>query len=117
MKEKVSNLVCIMCPVGCNLTIKQTENNISVTGNSCPRGHEYGIKEVTNPERIVTSVIKYKSGTITIKTSTSIPKNLVDNCLRYTKTLRLKENLKSGDIIAQNVFNTNANLVVTSVNL
>ena len=49
-----------------------TENNISVTGNSCPRGHEYGIKEVTNPERIVTSVIKYKSGTITIKTSNTV---------------------------------------------
>ena len=36
-------LVCIRCPRGCNLNItKKSNGQIIVTGNSCPRGEEYG---------------------------------------------------------------------------
>lgn len=116
MKEKITELTCIMCPVGCNLLVKQNENGISVTGNSCPRGHDYGIKEVTSPERIVTSVLKYKTGTITVKTSSTISKSLVDSCLRSLASIKLKDNIKPGDKIVENILNTNVDIIVTSVN-
>ena len=40
MKE----LICITCPRGCHL--KVDEENMTVTGNSCNRGKEYGLNEV-----------------------------------------------------------------------
>ena len=40
MKE----LVCIVCPKGCRLSVDE-ENGFAVTGNSCPRGEEYGKRE------------------------------------------------------------------------
>ena len=50
MKE----LICIVCPRGCHLTIDENKN---VTGNSCPRGVQYAINEVTNPMRMLTSTV------------------------------------------------------------
>ena len=35
MKE----LICIMCPKGCHLTV---DDELNVTGNTCPRGVTYG---------------------------------------------------------------------------
>lgn len=37
MKE----LICIVCPRGCHLKVDEA-NDYAVTGNSCPRGAEYG---------------------------------------------------------------------------
>ena len=57
MKE----LICIVCPRGCHLTIDENKN---VTGNSCPRGVQYAINEVTNPMRMLTSTVFIKSETL-----------------------------------------------------
>ena len=52
MKE----LVCIVCPKGCRLSVDE-ENGYAVTGNSCPRGEEYGKNELRDPHRAVTSTV------------------------------------------------------------
>ena len=53
MEEK--NLTCIGCPLGCALKVTIDGENVTVTGNTCKRGADYGAKEVTHPMRIVTS--------------------------------------------------------------
>lgn len=111
-------LTCIMCPVGCTLKVtKQKNGEITVTGNSCPRGHEYGIKEVTSPERIVTTVKKYKAGTISLKTEKPIPKSLVDSCLIEISKTNADQELKVGDVFLKNILNTGVNIIVTSLNI
>ena len=51
-------LTCIGCPMGCALTVKMEEGNVvSVSGNTCQQGDIYARKEVTNPTRIVTSIV------------------------------------------------------------
>lgn len=109
-------LTCIMCPVGCTLKITKTKKEIIVTGNSCPRGKEYGLKEVTSPERIVTSVKKYKQGTICLKTDKPIRKDLVDKCLIEIKNSKLKDKISVGETLIKNVLNTGVNIIVTSIN-
>ena len=46
MKE----LTCIGCPRGCTLKIERDGDGWSVTGNTCPRGREFAISEMTAPE-------------------------------------------------------------------
>ena len=43
MKE----LICIVCPKGCHLKVDE-ENGWAVSGNSCPKGAEYGRTELQN---------------------------------------------------------------------
>ena len=46
MEER--HLICIGCPVGCALTVKTEQGAvISVEGNTCKRGREYGEKAVS----------------------------------------------------------------------
>ena len=106
-----------MCPIGCELTIDEKQKIVS--GNICPRGKDYGLNEITSPKRIVTSLIKTKFGTITVKTSCSVEKDLIFKILDTLKNLdtsNIQENTyKTNDILINNICNTNADIVVTGV--
>jgi len=110
-------LTCIMCPVGCTLKVEKKDGKIVVTGNSCPRGAEYGAKEVVAPERVVTTVKRYKFGTICLKTDRPIPKKLIDEILREIAGKNVPKIVKVGDIFFKNILNTNSNIIVTEINL
>lgn len=78
MEER--NLTCIGCPLGCALKVTIDGENVTVTGNTCKRGADYGAKEVTHPMRIVTSTVCVKNGTIpmvSVKTAQDIPKEKI----------------------------------------
>ncbi|WP_461248747.1 DUF1667 domain-containing protein [Treponema sp. R6D11] len=50
------NLTCIVCPIGCSLTVNEDAGgNLSVTGNRCLRGELYAKEEVRAPKRTVTA--------------------------------------------------------------
>lgn len=36
--EKTREMICIMCPMGCHLTVTQKGDDVNVTGNGCNRG-------------------------------------------------------------------------------
>lgn len=110
-------LTCISCPLGCNLEIDiKDENNILVTGNSCKRGEIYGIKECTNPTRIVTTTIAVKNGVepiVPVKTERDIPKDKIFDCIRFLKDIEIEAPVKIGAVIAADIFNTGVNIVAT----
>lgn len=76
--EESSSLVCIRCPMGCRMTVtKNADGTLAVAGNTCNRGAEYAVKELTNPMRIVTSTVRVKNGrqpVVSVKTKRIFPK-------------------------------------------
>ena len=54
MKE----LTCIGCPRGCTLKIERDGDGWSVTGNTCPRGREFAVSEMTAPKRTICSTVR-----------------------------------------------------------
>ena len=73
-------LTCIICPRGCTLTVNIENSNVSVSGNSCPKGEQYGINECTNPTRTVTSIVRVanrEDTMVSVKTSIPIPKDKI----------------------------------------
>jgi len=108
--------VCIMCPVGCNLKVEKTEDKIKVSGNSCPRGAIYGEKEATCPERMVTTIKKYKNGTISLKLSNPIAKQNVESCLKEIANCKEPKSINIGDVLIKNVLNSGCDVIVTNIN-
>lgn len=106
------NLTCIMCPMGCSLTVTKTKNGYEVSGNTCARGEAFGKEEITSPKRIVTSLIRTSKGVTSVKTSAPIPKKLIFNVMKEIDKVEVK-NAKIGDIVIKNVLNTGADVVVT----
>lgn len=110
-------LTCIMCPVGCSLKVQTIKGVTKVTGNSCPRGAEYGAKEVTAPERILTTVKNYKDGTISLKSSRPVPKNKVDDCLKFIATQPECKTAKLGKAYIKNILGLKVDILITGINL
>ena len=103
---------CIMCPLGCELDIKQTkQGEIVVTGHTCPRGLEYGRNEVTNPMRTISSLVKFNGGVVAVKTSGLIPKSKIEEVLAEISKINLKTKPKFNQIIIKNVLNLGVDVV------
>ena len=59
------DLTCIGCPLGCQITVTMENGEVTdVKGNTCPRGDKYAREEVTNPTRVVTSIVKVEGGNL-----------------------------------------------------
>lgn len=118
MNNEVLETVCIRCPVGCHLTVKRENGEIVVTGNNCPRGAEYGKQEFTDPMRTITTVYKLRDGgTLTVRTSRAVQKVKYFEVLKCIHSAPEPTAPRFGDILIKNVYNTGADVIITSVNL
>ena len=109
--------VCIGCPLGCNVTVKLDGTEIkNITGNTCPRGADYVTKELTDPRRIVTSLVRVTDGelpVVSVKTASDIPKDKIRDCIRALKDVELPAPVQVGDVVLENVCGTGINVVAT----
>ncbi len=107
------DLTCIVCPLGCSLTVELEENKVvNVVGNSCPRGKTYAENECTNPQRTVTSTVRSTDGgMVSVKTDKTIPKDKMFECMKIINKITAKLPVKVGDIVAEDVFG--ANIIAT----
>ena len=110
-------LTCIGCPIGCSLNVEMIGSDvINVTGYSCKKGKEYAQKEVTNPTRILTSVVRVNGGdmpVVSIKTENDVPKYKIEECIKALKNVEVDAPIKIGDVLLQNVAETGVNIVAT----
>lgn len=107
--------VCIGCPLGCNVTVELDGTEIkNITGNTCPRGADYVTKELTDPRRIVTSLVRVTDGelpVVSVKTASDIPKDKIRDCIRALKDVELPAPVQVGDVVLENVCGTGINVV------
>lgn len=111
----IKELTCIVCPVGCRLKI-DLDNDYSVVENRCERGIEYGRQEIINPKRMVTSTIIIEGGIYTrlpVKTSASIPKNLIFDVMKEINKIKVKSPVKMGDVILSNILGTGFDILAS----
>lgn len=110
----IKELICISCPMGCHL--KVDVDNKTVEGNTCKRGEIYGLNEVTNPVRVVTSTVKVNGGelpVVPVKTIGAIPKHLNFECMDIINGTVIEAPVKMGDVIIENVLGTGVDVVAS----
>lgn len=109
-------LTCIGCPLGCQITVELNHGAIvSITGNTCKRGSDYAEKEVTDPERTVTSTVRIEGGAadtcLPVRTAADIPKEKIFECMRCLKGVTVKAPVCVGDIVVKDVAGTGVNVI------
>lgn len=109
------NLTCIVCPRGCDLTVKLEEGKvISVAGNACRRGLTYAENECTHPVRTVTSTMACEDGrVIAVKTDKPIPRELVFECMKEINAHKAPANTVIGDVLIEGILGTDACVIAT----
>ena len=109
------NTTCIMCPMGCSLTVEEEGKEIVVKGNGCPRGEKYGRAEYSHPERVVTTLLKKeKGGVVSVKTDRPIPKDKISDLLLWAAAFCVQGQYKTGDVLAVNPVDCGANILATA---
>lgn len=111
----MTNLICISCPKGCHLTVDE-DDDYAVTGNACPRGEVYGKAELKNPVRTVTSTVKLTGAEhprLPVKTDKPISKKLMFDAMTLLNAISVQAPVKSGTVLAENIFDTGINIIAT----
>ncbi|MGY0374247.1 DUF1667 domain-containing protein [Clostridium sp. JNZ J1-5] len=115
--SEVRNLICIGCPIGCELEVTIKEGKVEdVKGNTCLRGKTYAEKECTNPTRIVTSSVKVNGGeidSVSVKTKSDIPKDKIMECIEALKGIVINAPINTGDVIVEDVAGTGVDIIAT----
>ena len=112
----MTEMICICCPMGCRMTVEKTESGYAVTGNTCPRGKTYAIDEMTAPKRMVTSSVLVTGGnfgTVSVKSSSPLPKEKIFDALETLKGVVLSAPVKEGDVVVKNVLGSGVDFIST----
>lgn len=106
-------LICIMCPKGCHLSV---DDDLNVTGNTCPRGETYGKQEVKDPRRYLTSTVRLESKSykrLPVISSGDLPKNKVSEVIKYLDNVCVKAPVKVKDVVVKDVLGLGVDILAT----
>ena len=73
-------------------------------------------KELTDPRRIVTSLVRVHGGelpVVSVKTAADIPKDKRADCIRVLKKIELQAPVHMGETVVENVCGSGVNVVAT----
>jgi len=109
-------IICIACPLGCHIEVSEDKSvsGYKVTGNQCKRGEKYGIKEMSNPTRLLTTTVKLRNSylkRLPVRTNSPIPKGMISKCMREISKIEASAPIKTGTVLIKNILNTGVDIV------
>ena len=107
---KTTEMVCIVCPNGCRLTVTQDGDEINVQGATCKKGVEFGKTELTAPTRSLTSTVDTvftDMPRLPVKTDREIPKEKLLDAMKIIRDAKVTERLSIGDTVISDVYGAN----------
>ncbi len=112
-------MTCIICPMGCSMEVSVEYNDFekkvtSVRDNSCPRGEQYAIKEISNPTRTLTTTVLVRNGEVplvSVKTAAEIPKLILFNAMEILRRTTVDAPITCGQIIIKDLLGTAISVV------
>lgn len=114
---------CTTCPSECLLTVeieRESDGSVaavrSVTGNSCPRGDKFARQELSCPMRVLTTTVAVSGGNealLPVRTAEAIPLELHTQAMALIRGLVVEAPIHMGDVVLENLLDTNVNLVAS----
>lgn len=117
VRDRDDEMTCIVCPIGCRLTVhRRDDGSLDVSGNRCKRGAAYAEEEFRDPRRMVTGTVAVAGGRVhrlPVKSSASVPVNLIPKFLNAMYELRVSAPVERGTVLAEDLAGTSLNLIAT----
>lgn len=109
-------MTCIVCPIGCHVEIWKEDGEFVITGNQCPRGETYAIKELTNPTRMIPTTVVIEGAKLPrlpVITSDPVPKGDIFKVMEIVNKAKVEAPVTVGDVIVENVLGLGVNIIAT----
>lgn len=116
---EAKDMVCIVCPLGCKLRVVKddaSQTGYIVEGNKCFRGADYGVNEMTNPTRVLTTTVTLSDASIKrlpVRTSGRIPKDHIKKAMESINKVEVKAPIATGQVVIKNILNTGVDVIAS----
>ena len=110
-------IVCIVCPNGCRIHCRETQDGVQCTGQACKRGEAYARAELTRPMRTLTTSVKTAfpdAPVVSVRTAGEIEKEMLLEVSKALGNVVVHTRIHAGDVIAENICGTGVNVICTS---
>ena len=109
-------LICIVCPKGCKVTVSEENGIFTTTGNACARGNVYGIQEAIAPKRMLTSTIKINHAAharCPVVSSAPLPKEDLFKVLALLENITVTAPVVMKSVVLENVLNSGVDILIS----
>ena len=110
-------LVCIVCPRSCRMMITSEGDELVVTGNTCKRGKEFAINEMTDPRRTVCTTVRTSFPSVPVlpvRVSGAIPKNKIFDLMHEVNRITVSKRIGREEVVVPNIRDLGVDLIATS---
>lgn len=108
---------CIICPNGCAIEAEVSDGQVgAIAGALCPRGRDYVLQELTDPQRNIATSVRVTGGTLplaSVRLSGAIPKGKIFAVMDAVRPLRLCAPVTAGTVLLENVCGLGRDVIVT----
>lgn len=112
----IRRFTCIDCPRGCLLTVTVDGDKITVDGNGCSKGIDYGRQEISAPMRTLTTTV----GTthplyprLPVRLSREILLGDQGKFMEAVRVVRVERDCEPGDVLTENLLDSGVDLIAT----
>jgi CxxC motif-containing protein len=117
MTIKIHEVVCILCPMGCKITVKTEDGEVvSIEDAACERGKDYSLYEIRSPLRDFFTTVRVAGGRtplLSVRSTEPVPKDMLVLCAKELAGAIIPAPVKLGDIIVKNVMNLGVDIIAT----
>jgi len=117
MVEETSKLICIACPVGCELKVTHDGKAVlEVDGHKCKKGIDYAETEITDPRRVVITTVRVKGGfhpLVPVRSTEPVPKAKFFPILRRLREVELEAPVEMHQVVLANAEGTGIDVVAS----
>ena len=107
-------MICIVCPRGCALTVSEENGNVNVVGNACLKGKTYGTEELICPKRTVTTVVRVANRPdtmVSVKTASPVPKDKMTEVVKLCRGITVDAPVTVGQTVLKDAYGSD--IVIT----
>jgi len=106
--------------MGCDLTVKTGGDagaeQIAVSGNTCPKGREYAVQEMTDPRRNIASSVLVRGGElplVSVRLSRAVPKDRIFDVMAEIRRQVLDAPVAMGQVVIRDVLGLGSDVIAT----
>ena len=114
---ELRQLVCIGCPLGCHLVVEHHGPAAwRVQGYGCKKGKAYGLEEVTDPRRMVSTTVAIRGARwarLPVRSARPVPKDLVAAICRALHQIEVTAPVQMGDVVLEDALGTGIDMLAS----
>ncbi|MDI6892936.1 MAG: DUF1667 domain-containing protein [Actinomycetota bacterium] len=108
--------VCIVCPVGCPVTVDMAGGEIgAISGLLCKKGEDFVRQEAISPVRLLFTTIPIDGAkdidVLPVRSGGPLPKHMLSEAMDEMAKIKVRAPVKIGDIIVRDFMGHGVNII------